>query len=314
MPTFFALGEERPGVPLAIEITHPLWADSFDFQLRSNTKGLVDLGPLTDVSEIKCSTTDISWKLLEQEMRFYPSTIHGIAGEPIQLPVSRKDIGFVRTIALFKGIQALGSRHYLINDCTRHAKLHDGLLCITDLEPGFYILRLAEVWINLLIANKPVNSQKIAGLEEYSVGSNPMLQVLDSAKHPLYVQTAVANDGNQTVDIQIRNWTAGTRVCVAATRFVPPKAMFEDLVLQSPETPWSRQLDDMTTTAYRTGRVLGEEYQYVLNRKAQTTHWAGNLLTKPSVLLTPWVSIQIETTLSEVQVLSLTRFKLIERG
>ncbi|KAF9986003.1 hypothetical protein BGZ75_002301 [Mortierella antarctica] len=229
-------GEERPNIPLSIEITHPLWADTFDFQLRSNKNGLVDLGFLTDVSEIDCSTSSSS----------------------------------------------PGFNQPLIKDCTRHAKLHDGLLCITDLEPGYYILRLAEVRINLVIASKPATSQKIAGLEEYVIHSNPMLQVLDSAMHPLYVQKAVANDENQTVDIQLRNWTTATRLCIAATKFVPLKPMFEDLIVLSPETPWSMQKGEMTTTAYRTGRVLGEEYQYVLNRKAQTTHWAGNLLTKPS--------------------------------
>jgi hypothetical protein len=121
-----------------------------------------------------------------------------------------------------------------------------------------------------------------------------MLQVLDSTKHPLYVQAAIADDENQTVDIQLRNWTAATRVCITATKFVPSKPMFKDLFVQSPETPRSMQKCDMTKTVYRTGRVLGEEYQYVLNRKAQTTHWAGNLLTKPSVLLTPWVNITNE--------------------
>ncbi|KAF9566459.1 hypothetical protein EC968_003732 [Mortierella alpina] len=292
-------GEKRPNIPLSIEITHPLWADSFDFQLRSNKDGLVDLGSLTDVSEINCSTTDISWNLWKQDRQSYPGTIHGITGESIQLPLSREDIQFVRMIALFKRSSGIGFNLPLIKDCTSHTKLHDGLLCITDLEPGYYILRLAEVRINLVIANRPATSQKITGLEEYSVESNPMLQVLDSSKHPLYVQSAVANDENQTFDIQLRNWTTATRVCIAATKFVPFKPMFEDPIMHGLEfrTPWSMQKSDMTTTAYRTGRVLGEEYQYVLNRKAQTTHWAGNLLTKPSVLLTPW-SVG-ETTMSK---------------
>ncbi|KAF9965228.1 hypothetical protein BGZ70_005201 [Mortierella alpina] len=218
-------GEKRPNIPLSIEISHPLWAESFDFQLRSNKNGLIDLGPLTDISEINCSTTDI------------------------------------------------------------------------NLEPGCYALKFAEVRINLVIASKPATTQKIAGLEAYAVDSNPMLQVLDSTKHPLYVQTAIANDENQTVDIQLRNWTTATRVCITATKFVPTKPMFKDLLVQNPEAPWSMQKGDMTKTAYHTGRVLGEEYQYVLNRKAQTTHWAGNLLTKPSVLLTPW-SVG-ETTMSK---------------
>ncbi|KAF9956207.1 hypothetical protein BGZ72_002927 [Mortierella alpina] len=281
-------GEKRPNIPLSIEITHPLWNDSFDFFLRSNKNGIIDLGPLTDVSEVNCCTTDITWKLLEQDKQSYPSLIHGIAGEAVQLPLSREDIRFVRTIALFKRSPEMGFSRPIVKDCTSHVKLHDGLLCIADLEPGFYLLRLAEVKIDIVIASQTASSQSIAGLGKYCIDSNPMLQLLDSAKHPLYVQTAVANDDDQTVDIQLRNWTPATRVCITATKFVPPKPMFEDLIVQSSEALWSMQKGEMTKTAYRTGRVLGEEYQYVLNRKAQTTHWAGNLLTKPSALLTPW--------------------------
>ena len=177
----------------------------------------------------------------------------------------------------------------MVEDCTGHLRLQDGLLTIKDLVPGYYTLKIStERSVEIMVANVKASQPRIEGLDNYHVGVSPMLEIPKSAKHPLHMPPAVANDAAEMVEIQIRNWTEATRVCILATRYLPLVAMFDDLFVHESAAPWQKFKAALTLTAYSTGRVLGEEYQYVLNRKAQTNHWAGNLLTKPSVLLTPW--------------------------
>jgi len=164
-------------------------------------------------------------------------------------------------------------------------------LTIGDLAPGYYTLNVEEGKIEITVASAKASQPRIKDLDDYHVGVNPMLEVPDSAKHPLHTLPAIANDDAEAVEIHIRNWTAATRVCIVATRFIPHTPMFDDLSEKYVQGPWRMAKPEKTLTTYSTGRILGEEYQYILNRKAQTNHWAGNLLDKPSVLLTPWVSV-----------------------
>jgi hypothetical protein len=170
------------------------------------------------------------------------------------------------------------------------AKYENGVVTIKSLAAGYYTFRVGEVMeVEITVCRAPTKAI-IEGLEEFNIESGWIVQIPDSAKHPLYVQPPVANEETQTVEIQVRNWTPDTRVVVVATKYLPPKMAFENLSVQEFEKPLVKSKAELTSTTYRTGRILGEEYQYILNRKAQSTHWAGNLLTKPSALLAPYVS------------------------
>jgi hypothetical protein len=169
-------------------------------------------------------------------------------------------------------------------------KLVDGALTIYNLEAGFYNLYIGEeTSINIVISNANPSQSKIKGLEQFILESDPMLETFDSVMHPLYIHS-ISQDDDSSVNVKIRNWTPSTRVCVVATRFLPHKAMFNSMSVTEMENPWSKYRSERTSAVYQTGRVLGEEYQYILNRKAQPKHWVGNMLTKPSILLTPVVS------------------------
>jgi hypothetical protein len=119
-----------------------------------------------------------------------------------------------------------------------------------------------------------------------------MLELLESAKSPLFISSSTVNESDQAVKIQLHNWSHDTRVCVIASKFVPyGTRAFSNLSVLKAEEPWWMDKTEEISTAFKTGRVLGEEYQYVLNRKFHSTRWAGNLLTKPSTLLTPLVTL-----------------------
>lgn len=188
----------------------------------------------------------------------------------------------------------------VLDDHTSNIHYEKGLLSIKGLKAGYYVfLSDVDTRISIVVASSKTTRSHIPGLEDFVVGSNPMVELLESAKLPLYISPPFADDNQQKVDIQLHNWSPETRVCVIASKFVPyDTPAFKDLNSLKAEEPWWMAKTEQTSTAFKIGRVLGEEYQYVLNRKSHATRWAGNLLTKPSTLLTPWVKPSYSVLLS----------------
>ncbi|GJJ76478.1 hypothetical protein EMPS_08837 [Entomortierella parvispora] len=291
-------GEKRPNVPMDITFSHPVWYKGLSKYLLSDERGIVHLGPLEDITSVTCSINHNSWTLVGSDKGSLPGVIHGIAGTPIQVPSSRQDVCYIRSISLFKCVvERRGTYWCMTEDCTDKIRVMNGLLTISDLAPGYYTLNMDGAKIEITVASAKASKPRIKDLDDYHVGVNPMLEVPDSARHPLHMLPAIADDEAEVVDIHVRNWTAATRVCIVATRFIPNTPMFDDLSVKDTLEPWRMPKTEKTLTTYSAGRILGEEYQYILNRKTQTNHWAGNLLEKPSVLLTPW-SIA-DTTMSK---------------
>ncbi|KAF9215836.1 hypothetical protein BGZ59_000136 [Podila verticillata] len=278
---------------------HPLRGTTLTTYLKSDDQGVVHLGPLTDVEEVSCNTTNMEWHLSQQNRSAHPSDIYSAEGDDIVVPLGRTDIAYIRTISLYGRTPGTTFR-CLTEDFTQRIALDNGALRIKHLDRGYYLLYLDdETIIEVTVASPTSTKEKIRGLEDIHLAANPMLEIPDSLKHPLFLHAPQANDELQLVDIQTRNWTTETRVTVFATKFVPDNRMFENMTQLEFQKPWSRSKAELLSPSYRTGRVLSEEYQYILNRKAQSTHWAGNLLDKPSVLLSPW-SVADTTMASQV--------------
>jgi len=57
----------------------------------------------------------MSWKLSGRDQHVYPQKIHSVAGEPVVLPLAKRDIGTIRTVALFSlsgTVEQLGRDRY----------------------------------------------------------------------------------------------------------------------------------------------------------------------------------------------------------
>ncbi|OAQ32376.1 hypothetical protein K457DRAFT_135295 [Linnemannia elongata AG-77] len=281
-------GEKRPNIPLQFTLTHSIWAESFTIFLRSDENGVAHLGALLDIEDLSCELTRNSWDLHGQAVVNFPDRIHAIVSQPIHLPMGRTDVALVRTVSLFRRSPETGNDECLLEDCTSKAKYDNGVLTLRNLAAGYYTLRVGDLMELAITVCHPPIKPIIEGLEEFNIDSQWLVQIPDSAKHPLYVQPPVSNEETRMVEIQVHNWTPDTRVLVVATKFLPPRMAYENLSVRDFEKPSLKAKAELTMTTYRTGRVLGDEYQYILNRKAQSTHWAGNLLTKPSALLAPY--------------------------
>ncbi|KAF9139673.1 hypothetical protein BG015_001936 [Linnemannia schmuckeri] len=296
-------GERRANIPLEFDISHPVWTEDVKVYLRTDSTGQVFLGRLQDIDYLTCNTTMMRWNITEQGQHVYPSTINSIEGETISIPIAQGDVDTIRKVALFSITEKKGEsllKHLtILDDHTKNIHYENGLLSIKELKAGYYVfLSDIDTQISIVVASSKTTRSHIQGLEDFVVGSNPMLGLLESAKLPLHISPSVADGGQQKIDIQLYNWNPETRVCVFASKFVPyGDRAFNNLNSLNAEEPWWMDKAQQTSTAFKSGRILGEEYQYVLNRKSHTTRWAGNLLTKPSTLLTP--RVVAETTQSK---------------
>ncbi len=91
---------------------------------------------------------------------------------------------------------------------------------------------------------------------------------------------------DEVLTIQIRNPSKLTRVHVLATRYVPLHSLFGDLSIVRDSEP-AMMYRYPAKSVYLTGRNIGDEYRYIIERR-YSTKFPGNLLDRPSLLLNPW--------------------------
>jgi hypothetical protein len=83
------------------------------------------------------------------------------------------------------------------------------------------------------------------------------------------------------------------RVHIFATRYQPAFSAFTDLA-KVRDAELSGMIPGHADSVYLTGRNIGDEYRYVLDRKNQRK-FPGNMLERPMVLLNPWAVRTTET-------------------
>src|SRR6185369_1456350 len=109
-------------------------------------------------------------------------------------------------------------------------------------------------------------------------------ELVQVPRQPPAIAALALYEAGAHLTVQLRGGDARTRVHVIATRFVP--ALVEPLG-EGPLTMPSRRADRLPGARYVSGRELGDEYRYVLERRA-APRFPGLLLDKPSLLLNPW--------------------------
>ena len=116
---------------------------------------------------------------------------------------------------------------------------------------------------------------------------------------PLQI-TEIENDANENeIRIKLDNTTDYTRVHVIATRFSPIFRLFEGI--GSPlHPPLSEVKLRANISHYLSGRNIGDEYRYILERK-YARKFAGNMLKRPSLLLAPWSLRKTDTGTEEAE-------------
>ena len=275
-------GEPRPDRPLQFEMKHRAFTETVRTTLKTDASGRANLGPLEGIEWVRATgpeQTVHTWPL-PRDRSASAGEVHVLSGDTFRIAVMETD----PAKPIHEQISLLERRGGVFaRDVLGKAALEAGFLVVGPLDPGDYSLFLKaeqrEIPIRVT-AGHAVGSQLL--------GRDRVLERRSPA--PLQLgNIAVAGD---TLRIQVVHPIPGTRVHVGLTRFVTDDllAQFGAPVRRAPQAARLSRPE----SSYLSGRNLGDEYRYVVERRGARVY-PGNMLTRPSLLLNPWSPRVTET-------------------
>ncbi len=288
-------GEPRPGQPVNLSLRHRDFSFTLDTTLQTDDRGRIELGELPEIAQLHArspSGVEESWPsaaipqprgnrpLADSGRCRYPGALHGRAEERITLPYLGTADRIDRRFSL---LERRGDGY--LRDRADHLALRDGLLEISGLPAGDYSLYLAEPEVDIEVRigdGEPVAGRWLAG----------DLRCLETRPAPpLHIRAVDLDD--DTIRVRLAHAGPDTRLHVAASRFVPAYSLFDELDRVPTREP---ALLDVSwpSSDYLSGRDIGDEYRYILERK-YARKYPGVMLSRPGLLLNPWALRQTET-------------------
>lgn len=271
-------GEPLPEQAVTFEFHHRGFDRPQRVTLKTDAKGRVLLGPLPGIAGFKAEPPN--GRVPEWELETYErapiQSIHLQAGQPARVPAPAGLTAAPETLAREVSLLQEASGTFTA-DLASKLKLQDGFLIIEGLAPGDYTLRFRSREEDTLIrvtAGAFSNGWLLSPSRSLEVKGGPPLQIAQIVPDAEFITIRLANAG------------PFARVHVAASRFVPSVSLFDALSsfdrfdLRSGTPAWLPNL-------YTSGRSIGDEYRYILERRNSKT-FPGNMLTRPGLLLNPW--------------------------
>lgn len=261
-------GEPRAQRPVTVGLVHRWSRMQQNLELATDERGRVELGALPGVSRITATlggATQTWW--IEDHLG--AMTLQVAVGRDVIIPIppSRSAAEVLRRLSLVELRGGVPVRHPAATLEPRE----DGLV-IRGLAVGDYQLRapgLAPVSLTVLDVRAELRGVAFTAAE---IGEL-------TRQAPSIVELSAG----ESLKIRLHEPGRGTRVHVVATRFAPKPL----------ELPWigprgvGRRTDRARGALYVSGRELGDEYRYILDRRNQK-RYPGLLLDRPSLLLNPW--------------------------
>ncbi len=276
-------GEPIAGVPLQVNLRHPGFQRTVDVPVSTDAAGRVALGPLTAISAVSVSGPDGLRldRAIAGGFAARPDRLHLRPGEAVSLPYPHDRQADLKALSLF---QVKGAT--ILADVSAMATLRDGELKIEGLSAGEYQLILHETGER--IALEAVEGDARAG---FILGAARRLQQTGTQFPSVVTVERQAAEAR----VRLRHVTPSTRVAVRAYRYMDDGGAFP--VGGGFASPAHRRVRPLHAQ-YVSGRNIGDEYRYVLERRDQTKY-AGTLLERPGLILNPWELR--ETTAEEEQ-------------
>lgn len=267
-------GEARPGRNLRVRLWQRFFREPVEQVLQTDENGRVRLGDLPGILRIAADPDDgpgRQWPIARERVR-YPSVVHGRTGEPVRLPWTGVPEAAPSPVRLYEVRDDV-----FLADRTESVRFDSGFLVLDGLEPADYRLFLRNEGADIRV--------RITGGERregYFQGTGRVLEA--PRTEPLGFASVEVGPG----EIVARLAGAGpfTRVHATATRFVPEYDLLGDLDHPAPGTP-SEIRPTTPAAAYFSGRRVGDEYRYILDRQYAAA-FPGNMLDRPELLMHPW--------------------------
>ena len=267
-------GEPLPGEPLACAFKHTQFRDEFHVELQTDAQGRAWLGDLPGIASFRvkepAGREDV-W-FTARGACAWPVNLHGRAGEILRLPLVFDGPDPLRQFSLLEV-----RRGHFVRDWHEALGIEGGFLELRNLPAGDYSLNLKPAGREIAVAVTQGEDRDGFIVSARRALERPRLAPL---------QIAAVEPGAEAVDIRVANVTPFTRVHVFATRYLPAYDVFAKLGFSGApgllEQAWQP-----TRTFYESGRDIGDEYRYVLDRQS-AKKFPGNMLERPGLLLNPW--------------------------
>jgi len=277
-------GEPMVRTPVTIRLKPRWFRRPVDAVLATDERGRIALGDLAEIGAVhaECplaaNAIDVPLAPLQRRSAF-PTEAYLASGEALVLPMEGSTAPDTAI-----SLVALSGTDDLAQTVAAEVSLRDGLASLVGVAPGEYLARLLpscrRVRVHVL-PGKRTESTVLA--RERAVTALPY-QPLSIAECTL--------DG-EALALRVVGAEAETRVHVVLSRLLagpdPADALLTGLPLAA-ET----HVDPQEPARYVSGRTLGDELRYVLERRYAAA-FPGVMLQRPSLLLNPWETRRTET-------------------
>ena len=274
-------GEPLPGEPLACAFKHRLFRNEVRADLKTDERGRAWLGQLEGIEWFRVKEpagAEHQW-FTSRGACAYPAQLHGRAGETLRVPVVFEGADPLEEASL---LEVRGGQ--FVKDWHDALAVEGGFLELGNLPAGNYSLYLKPEAREIAVALTRGEDRDGFTLSERRALERPRLAPL---------QVAAVEAGAETVEIRLANATPFTRVHLFATRYLPAYDVFARLGFTG-ASGLQEQTWRPSRTFYESGRDIGDEYRYILDRQS-ARKFPGNMLERPGLLLNPWALRDTET-------------------
>ncbi|MEM9492782.1 MAG: hypothetical protein AAGC55_26780, partial [Myxococcota bacterium] len=267
-------GEVRADRPVNLELWHRDLTRPLAITLQSDEDGRITLGALPEIIRVAATLPGGNvrrWSFGRQRCTV-PGAVHGLAGQIVELPISAEPDPR-RRISLLE-VHDDGT---CVRDVSERATVADGTLRLDGLEPGDYSLAVLPdgAHTDVRITRGALRDTWLTGRRRI-LGAGPALA-------PRIAAVAVTES---ELAVTVTGASPSTRVHLLATRFAGEYDVAGALGRSHIAEPGWVAMGEVRSQ-YISGRDIGDEYRYVLERR-HADKFAGNLLDRPSALLSPW--------------------------
>ena len=282
-------GEAIPEKAVNLALKHRDFQNTLAVTLKTDESGAIDLGPVAGIESIILSGGGVpqrTWELKGDRFS-HPSTIHVRAGDTVTIPQVSSGDGLSRSdLAIFEIRDG-----QLVEDVFGKAKPVDGAVALEELSAGDYrvLLRNSGRTIDVRVTDAEKSDFG------YAMSDDRHLELENGA--PLRIASLTRN--GDAVEVRVANAGEFARVHLIATRFVPEYDPFVNLLRGGLDSPFEIRRGN-NESRYVSGRDIGEEYRYILERRG-AKKFPGNMLSRPGLLLNPWELNDTATEIDEAK-------------
>lgn len=277
-------GEPKISRPVTFSFKHRDFRQPIATTLKTDLHGRVALGPLTGIADVTATGpqgTSHTFSL-QSDRHTYSQVLHGKVGDVLSVPYLPAALGAEISRDEVSLLELRGN--IFVADRLNHCRVRDGLLVFEGLPAGDY-----DLWLKTVNARIRVRVTAGEKLQRYLLGSGRVLETRQLP--PLQIAAVEADD--MELRVRLANVSRYARVHLFADRFVPEYSVFNNLATVRPPEPYLF-VPGSAETVYVTGRNIGDEYRYIIDRR-NAVKYPGNLLERPSLLLNPWAVRDTQT-------------------